>query len=103
MFAILPAIHAANRSSVNEYLGTVYKDVTSLESSVNECFINDGLQSRFKSYVEAEEARLKGNLEAVDYDIDAMDTLALVTGPGRIERAGVCPLFGTGIALTFFS
>ena len=44
------------------------------------------LQERFKSYVEAEEEWLHEGLETVRYDINAMDTLLLVTGPGRIEK-----------------
>jgi hypothetical protein len=43
---------------------------------------------RFKSYLEAEEARLSTNLKAVDYVIDGTDTLTLITGVGRIEKVG---------------
>ncbi|KAJ7757039.1 hypothetical protein B0H16DRAFT_1885755 [Mycena metata] len=69
MFAILPNILPVNKSSV---------DTT--------CTVNEPLQAKFKSFVEAEETRLRANLEAVQYDIDAYDTLELVTGPGRIDR-----------------
>lgn len=48
--------------------------------------VNDALQEKFRSFVEDEEARLERNLDAVDYDIDAADTLVLVTGEGRIEK-----------------
>jgi hypothetical protein len=41
---------------------------------------------KFKSYIEAEEARLGNNLRAVDYIIDGTDTLTLITGVGRIEK-----------------
>lgn len=41
---------------------------------------------RFKPYLEAEEARLAANLTAVDYVIDGVDTLTLITGVGRIEK-----------------
>ncbi|KAH9996110.1 hypothetical protein BJV77DRAFT_960842, partial [Russula vinacea] len=41
---------------------------------------------RFKSYLEAEEARLGNNLRAVDYIIDGIDTLPLIAGVGRIEK-----------------
>ena len=41
---------------------------------------------KFKSYIEAEEARLGNNLRAVDYIIDGTDTLTLITGIGRIEK-----------------
>ncbi|KAI0260000.1 hypothetical protein BC834DRAFT_942566 [Gloeopeniophorella convolvens] len=41
---------------------------------------------KFSSYVEAEEKRLENNLKAVDYVIDASDTLTLITGEGRLEK-----------------
>ncbi|KIK64541.1 hypothetical protein GYMLUDRAFT_416337 [Collybiopsis luxurians FD-317 M1] len=37
-------------------------------------------------YSSSEEVRLQENLESVAYDIDTPGTVALVTGPGRIER-----------------
>lgn len=91
MFAILPKILPANSAAINYYLNCLYVPITTLEASVNECHDNSGLQARFKTYVDKEEARLKANLEAVNYDIDALDTLVLITGPGRIER--VTPSF----------
>ena len=89
MFAILPAIQSANRTSVNKYLMKVHDDITTLQRSLDTCDVNHSLQAKFSSYVQEEEARLKDNLAAVDYDIDEMDTLALVTGPGRIEKVSV--------------
>jgi hypothetical protein len=44
------------------------------------------LREKIRPYVLQEEQRIKDNLEAVKYDIDAPNTLALITGPGRIER-----------------
>ena len=46
----------------------------------------------FKSYLEAEEARLSINLKAVNYIIDSTDNLTLLTGVGRIEKvcASLC-------------
>ncbi|KAJ6570836.1 hypothetical protein DFH09DRAFT_1462750 [Mycena vulgaris] len=104
MFAILPDISPLNKSAVNEYLKTIYINLYTLTASVNPCYVNDALQERFMEYVTAEEARIRGksrshlqvvaltvlsptaNLEAVQYDIDASDTLELVTGKGRIDR-----------------
>ncbi|KAF8581694.1 hypothetical protein K439DRAFT_202072 [Ramaria rubella] len=86
MFTLLPKILPANLPSANEYLSSVYVDITSLQNAVGPSYLSDALQTKFKSYIEAEEERLKGNLEAIHYDIDASDTLALITGPGRIER-----------------
>ncbi|KAJ7057115.1 hypothetical protein C8F01DRAFT_1372411, partial [Mycena amicta] len=86
MFAILPAIPANNKSAVNDYLKKIYEGVYSITSSLNYCYINTALQEKFQSYVASEEERIRGNLEAIRYDIDASDTLELVTGEGRIER-----------------
>ncbi|KAK6981220.1 hypothetical protein R3P38DRAFT_2664248 [Favolaschia claudopus] len=86
MFALRTRVLPANRAAVNTYLDTIYRDVTSLESALAPCFVNETLQAKFNSYVMAEEARLLANLEAVDYDLDALDTVPLITGPGRIER-----------------
>ncbi|KAJ7461994.1 hypothetical protein FB451DRAFT_1267439 [Mycena latifolia] len=86
MFAIMPHVLPQNRAYANEYLDLVYRGVTSLESAIGPCFITESLQEKFRSYVEAEENRLRENLRAVRYDIDARDTLELVMGPGRIER-----------------
>ncbi|KAJ6458650.1 hypothetical protein C8R47DRAFT_995099, partial [Mycena vitilis] len=86
MFALRLNVLPANRASVNKYLDSIYRGVTSLHSGLNPCFINQTLQEKFNSYVEAEETRLRGNLEAISYDIDALNTLSLITGQGRIER-----------------
>ncbi|KAJ7584970.1 hypothetical protein C8J56DRAFT_139201 [Mycena floridula] len=86
MFALLPKVKPLNQPLVNDYLAAVYVGVTSLQDGVSDCIINDALQEKFAGHVNAEEARLKGNLEAVEYDIDAADTLILVTGEGRIEK-----------------
>ncbi|KAF8529739.1 hypothetical protein BU17DRAFT_79839 [Hysterangium stoloniferum] len=86
MFAILPNIKSENLSFVNDYLGKVCQRVTTLQASVNFSYRNEVLQARFQSYVDAEEERLRKNLQEVAYDIDAMNTLVLVTGPGQIEK-----------------
>lgn len=86
MFAILPNIRPLNKSAVNAYLGAIYPGVASLQNGVQDCTVNYALQQKFQSYIDSEENRLRRNLEAVKYDIDAADTLVLVTGPGRIEK-----------------
>ncbi|KAJ6511394.1 hypothetical protein C8R47DRAFT_732752 [Mycena vitilis] len=86
MFGIISKILPANKSSVDAYLTSIYEGVYTLTASVNGCWANESLNEKFASYIEAEEARIRGNLEAVQYDIDASDTLELVTGAGRIER-----------------
>jgi hypothetical protein len=93
MFALRLTVLPENRGSCNRYLDSIYHGVTTLHSGLNPCYINENLQEKFNSYVEAEETRLRGNLEAISYDIDALNTLSLVTGQGRIERVSFSVLF----------
>ncbi|KAF8208355.1 hypothetical protein K438DRAFT_1813864 [Mycena galopus ATCC 62051] len=86
MFAIMPKILPVNKSPANMYLETIYEGVYSLTAAVDASYVANRPEERFKSYVEAEEERIRANLEAVKYDIDAADTLELVTGEGRIDR-----------------
>ncbi|KAI1783149.1 hypothetical protein LXA43DRAFT_904186 [Ganoderma leucocontextum] len=86
MFAIRSDIHPANRNAVDKYLQAVWQKICTLTASFVNSYQAESLQERFKSYVETEEQRLREGLETVRYDIDAMDTLLLVTGPGRIEK-----------------
>ncbi|KAI0644525.1 hypothetical protein C8Q79DRAFT_777894 [Trametes meyenii] len=86
MFSMRPLIHPANAQAVEKYLETVYKRVCTLTSSFVCTSQSDALKARFQRYVDAEERRLREGLETVRYDIDAIDTLTLITGPGRIEK-----------------
>ncbi|KAJ7668060.1 hypothetical protein B0H17DRAFT_1336028 [Mycena rosella] len=86
MFSMLPHIDPINKSSATNYLEAVDAAVYTLTASLDPCYVNESLQERFATCVVAEEARIRANLEAVDYDIDASDTLVLVTGKGRIDR-----------------
>ncbi|KAJ7507291.1 hypothetical protein B0H11DRAFT_197898 [Mycena galericulata] len=86
MFAIIPKILPINKSAVNQYLEMVYYSVYTLSASVNGCYVNEALQERFAEFVASEQARIRTNLEAVQYDIDSADTVELITGQGRIDR-----------------
>ncbi|KAJ7126323.1 hypothetical protein C8R44DRAFT_980121 [Mycena epipterygia] len=55
MFAILPRISPNNKTSVNEYISSVYARVKTLVASVNSCYVNAALQERFASYISGEE------------------------------------------------
>lgn len=89
MFAIQSLIHPANAQAVEKYLATVYRSVCTLTSSFVCANESDALKAHFQSYVDDEEKRLREGLETVRYDIDAIDTLTLVTGPGRIEKVSI--------------
>ncbi len=57
----------------------------------------------FLPYVQDEEKRLKSQLEAFQYSIDASDSLLLITGPGRLERVSHDLLLHTSHKLSIFS
>lgn len=79
-----------NREVVDGYFGYVWRAVHTLTAAVLsqsslQSFGSDDLK-KFKSYLEAEEARLGNNLRAVDYIIDGIDTIPLIAGVGRVEK-----------------
>ena len=78
-----------NRKGVDRYFGVVWEIVHTLTTAANslESVLADS--GKFKLYLEAEETRLETNLRAVNYVIDGIDTLTLITGGGRIEKVGV--------------
>jgi hypothetical protein len=82
-----------NREAVDRYLAYVWNTVHTLTAAVlsQPSSQSSGLDDhkRFKSYLEAEEARLGNNLRAVDYVIDGVDTLLLIAGAGRIEKVRI--------------
>jgi len=82
-----------NREVVDGYFGYVWRAVHTLTAAVlsqssSQSTGPDDLK-KFKSYLEAEEARLGNNLRAVDYIIDGVDTIPLIAGVGRIEKVRI--------------
>ena len=82
-----------NQETFDRYFMFVWDAVHTLTAAV---LLQSSSQSsgpddskRFKSYLEAEEARLGNNLRAVDYIIDGIDTLPLIAGVGRIEKVRI--------------
>lgn len=78
-----------NRPTLDQYLNMFSFDrlETMLSAVDREPYDQDEeLIARFAPYVKSEEDRIAANLKSVAYEIDEQDTLALVTGPGRIER-----------------
>ena len=78
-----------NRGTVDLYFEFVWEDVHTLTAAVlsQDFWVDD--PKRFNLYLEAEEARLGNNLRGVDYVIDGVDTLPLITGVGRIEKVSI--------------
>lgn len=78
-----------NRKLVDRYFAVVWQIVHTLSTaalSLDSVLPDSG---KFKLYLEAEETRLETNLRAVNYVIDGIDTLTLITGGGRIEKVGI--------------
>ncbi|KAG9050085.1 hypothetical protein FS842_011409, partial [Serendipita sp. 407] len=82
-------IHSANRSIVDLYLSSsTFKELDQLIKSVTPYTEANTavLEEKIRGYIDKEEERLKSNLQKVDWNIDGLDTLSLITGRGRIER-----------------
>jgi len=78
-----------NRKGVDRYFGVVWEIVHTLTTAANSLFSVLVDSGKFKLYLEAEETRLETNLRTVNYVIDGIDTLMLITGGGRIEKVGI--------------
>ena len=89
MFGMLPKILPDNRILTDRYLTCTWKAFYEVIAAVEHRTVPFGLSTRFASYVEAEEKRLQANLDSIQYNIDGLDALNLVTGPGRIEKVSV--------------
>ena len=79
-------VHPLNQQAVVHYFTNVWELVHALIAAVRALQPGPDDPEKFKTHVEAEEARLENNLRAVDYIIDGTDTLTLITGVGRIEK-----------------
>ena len=75
-----------NRGAIDEYFIHVWEPVHTLTAALISLQPGPNNSDKFKLYLEAEEARLAANLNAVDYIIDGTDTLTLIAGVGRIEK-----------------
>ena len=75
-----------NREAVDDYFNEVWDTIHTLTATVISLQPEPNNPDKFKPFLEAEEARLAANLEAVDYIVDDTDTLTLITGVGCIEK-----------------
>ncbi|KAI0044626.1 hypothetical protein FA95DRAFT_1496723 [Auriscalpium vulgare] len=93
IFAKMEGIHAklhpANRQHADDYFRFAWKAVHTLTATMIKEVPESLPEDKFGKYIQTEEARLTENLKAVEYNIDGLDTLALVTGVGRIEKASI--------------
>ena len=83
-----------NRAMVDIYLDSPTVQRVDLIMYPLEPFVTkleENMKQKFIRYAKEEEKRMEANLKLMAYEIDAPSTLALITGPGRIEK--VCPLY----------
>ncbi|KAI0629070.1 hypothetical protein C8Q77DRAFT_1161714 [Trametes polyzona] len=80
------ALRGGRTFAVQDYLGTVFPLVTSMTKQFHETAQHEDMLDHFKEYTQHEEARIHDALETSKYDLDALDTLALVNGPLGLER-----------------
>ena len=92
MFELKRYVLPANRNAVEQYLHHVWTCITSLTAAFRRVHIDDELLRLFERYTSASERRLAENLKTIRYDIDAEDTLALICGPGPIEKVFLLPV-----------
>ncbi|KAI0826090.1 hypothetical protein BC629DRAFT_47848 [Irpex lacteus] len=88
MFAMRDRILPENRGSVDYYLRMTWPISSQLTKSLSSPLtsIPESHEEKFKEYVQFEEDRLRNNLVRIKYDIDAVETVYGVMGPGRIEK-----------------
>ncbi|KAI0088301.1 hypothetical protein BDY19DRAFT_190628 [Irpex rosettiformis] len=88
MFAMRDRILPENRSRVEYYLRYTWFTASQLAKSLCPSPVNipEEAAEKFNEYVQYEENRLRKNLNAIKYDIDALETVYGVMGPGRIEK-----------------
>lgn len=72
--------------AVEKYLEEVVPLVKAMTRPFREDPEHRFLLDRFRGYATQEEKRLREGLETAKYDLDALDTLALINGPRGLER-----------------
>ena len=90
LFAKMEGIRATvlppNREAVDKYFATVWVAVHALTAAVSSQYSDLGDPGKFELYLDSEKTRLEDKLITYNYIIDGIDTVALITGKGRIEK-----------------
>jgi hypothetical protein len=84
-----------NREAVDTYFRDAWTAVHTLTAAVSSQYSGLDDPERFELYLESEETRLEKKLIAYKYVIDGIDTVALITGGGRIEKVKDCAIHST--------
>ncbi|KAI0701233.1 hypothetical protein BC835DRAFT_271177 [Cytidiella melzeri] len=86
LFSMRSSLLPENRYWADYYLKTVWPVAFELIKSFRPANVPEHIEAKFKAYTEHEESRMRKNLEDIRFDIDALDTVYVVAGPGRIEK-----------------
>ena len=86
MHAMRSSILPENRYWVDYYLSKVWPTIVDLSEGLQESELPEELHDRFLPFMEHEETRIRRNLQDIRFDIDALDTVYVVAGQGRIEK-----------------
>lgn len=95
MFDMREGVLPENRTVVDEYLHKVWVDAAKIFESLQPAKpVLEHLEHKFQNYITFEEERIMKNLDGIKYNVDALDTVLAVAGPGRLENVsmfGYCP------------
>lgn len=99
MYAMRDQVLPVNRAGVEYYVRLTWIVASELTKSLRApaIVIPDYAEEKFGEYVRFEEDRIRNNLIGIKYDIDALETVYGVVGPGRIEKVCLVTLL---LALT---
>ena len=86
MYGLRSRVLSKNRFDVDYYLSKVWPTIVDLSEGLQESELPEELHERFLPFMEHEEALIRRNLQDIRFDIDALDTVYVVAGQGRIEK-----------------
>lgn len=88
MFQFRDKILPMNRNEADKYLRVTWPIASEFFKSFGAPAVKipDYVEEKFKEYVQYEEDRIRKNLAGIKYDIDALETVYGIVGPGRVEK-----------------
>lgn len=92
MFQLRHSVRAENRPLIDDYLHKVWAGGVKITESLQPAPAGiRRYEYMFNGFTRQEEERITANLRSVGYNLDALDTVQAVTGPGRLENASIIP------------
>ncbi|CAL1709515.1 unnamed protein product [Somion occarium] len=86
MYGLRSRLLPENHYWADYYLRKVWSSVVEITAGLQTPDLPDHLEAKFEPYISHEEERIRKNLQDIRFDIDALDTVYVVAGPGRIEK-----------------